>query len=287
MEWIDTHTHLADQVYRDSLDDVLGRAGQARVNRWITIGTDLADSARGIELCRTHPGITCAVGVHPHEAAKRESDYLDQLDHLARADRVCAIGEIGLDYHYDFSRPDVQQQVFAEQLDLAAQLRLPVVIHSRESLDDCLAVLDENDVPDCPVVFHCFTGTTADAKHILDRGFWISLTGTITFDHAREVRKVVNYVPLDRVMLETDCPYLSPAPKRSVRPNEPALLLHTAEKFAQLRDKSLEEIAQVTTQTSRSFFSLDRNKDKPRSTPHSHSEFDAADESQCPQKTDQ
>jgi len=259
MEWIDTHTHLADQVYQDHLAAVLQRAKQARVNHWIAVGTDLADSARGIELCKTHPPMTCTVGVHPHEAAKRESDYLDQLDHLAHDENVCALGEIGLDYHYDFSKPDIQQQVFAEQLDLADKLQLPVVIHSRESLDDCLAVLNENHMPDRPVVFHCFTGTTTDVRNILDHGFWISFTGTITFDNAHETRKVVNYVPMDRVMLETDCPWLSPAPKRSVKPNEPALLVLTAEKFAQLRSQSLEEIAQVTTHNSRSFFRLDRS----------------------------
>ncbi|MCH9021309.1 MAG: TatD family hydrolase, partial [Planctomycetes bacterium] len=247
MEWIDTHTHLADQVYQDNLDEVLQRAKEARVNHCIAVGTDLTDSARGIDLCRIHPDMTCTVGVHPHEAAKRDSDYLDHLDHLARDESVCAIGEIGLDYHYDFSKPDIQQMVFAEQLELADKLQLPVVIHSRESLEDCLAVLDENNMANHPVVFHCFTGTTTDVRNILDRGFWISFTGTITFGNVHETRKVIHYVPMDRVMLETDCPWLSPAPKRSVKPNEPALLVHTAEKFAQLRSKSLEEIAQVTT----------------------------------------
>ena len=174
MEWIDTHTHLADQVYQETLPEVLQRAKEVCVNHCIAVGTDLTDSARGMDLCKIHPDMTCTVGVHPHEAAKRNSDYLDHLDHLARDENVCAIGEIGLDYHYDFSKPKIQQQVFAEQLDLAAKLQLPVVIHSRESLTDCLAVLDEIQMNNRPVVFHCFTGTTTDVRNILDRGFpWI------------------------------------------------------------------------------------------------------------------
>ena len=244
--------------YTGSLADVLARSRQAGVEQWVTIGTNLKDSAAGIKLAREHPGLYCSVGVHPHEAQHQKSDYLDELQKLAGAGKVKAIGEIGLDYHYEFSKKDSQRQIFAEQLELAGELGLPVIVHCREALDDCLSMLDNWQRGDVPIVFHCFGGDTEQAQKILDRGFFISFTGIITFKNAIEVQRTAEYVPLEMVMLETDCPYLSPEPSRNVRPNEPALLTHIAEKLAQLKKLPVAEIARVTAENSRLFFGIDK-----------------------------
>ena len=257
LQLIDTHTHLTMKKYVGSLVEVLARSRQAGVEQWVTIGTNLKDSAAGIELAREHPGLYCSVGVHPHEAQHQKSDYPDELRKLAGFVETKAIGEIGLDYHYEFSEKDTQKRIFAEQLELAGEFGLPVIVHCRDALDDCLAVLDNWQRSDVPVVFHCFGGDTKQAQLVLDRGFFISFTGVITFKNAPDVQRMAEYVPLERVMLETDCPYLSPEPKRNVRPNEPALLVHTAEKLAQLKNIPVAEIARVTTENSRLFFGID------------------------------
>ena len=257
---IDTHTHLATETYQENLAAVLDRSRQAGIDQWISIGTTVEDSKAGIELSSHIDGMSCTVGVHPHEAAKQLTDYHKELESIVSEDNVCAIGEIGLDYHYDFSPAAVQQKIFREQLDLADKTGKPVVIHCREAVSDCLAVLDEWNRPQHRVVFHCFTGTLTEAKEILERNMWLSFTGTITFRKAEENRQVAQYAPLDRVMLETDCPYLSPEPNRKIRVNEPAFLVHTAQKFAELRNTSFEKIAQITTKNSRLFFELDNLK---------------------------
>ena len=257
MQLIDTHTHLTDKAYHGRLNDVLERSRQAGVDQWVTIGTDLTDSVAVVELCAKYENMRGSVGVHPHEASKQKAGYIDKLYDLVGCKKVCAIGEIGLDYHYDFSDRTSQQRVFSEQLEVATETSLPVVIHCREAMDDSLAILDEWNRPDVPVVFHCFDGDLVQAESVLDRGFWLSFTGTVTFKKAVQIQEVARCVPLEHVMLETDCPYLSPEPQRKVRPNEPALMVHIAEKLAHLRDMPVEEIAEVTRRNSRSFFKLD------------------------------
>ncbi len=257
IKWFDTHTHLNGETYRETLEAVLDRSRAAGVVGWLAIGTDLADSFRGVKLAWQYEDFYCTVGIHPHEADKQSTDYMAKLQSLAQSQVACAIGEIGLDYHYDFSKPADQQRIFRDQLTLAAEVDKPVVIHCREAVADCLAILDEWDHPLDRVVFHCFTGTRAEAEAILDRGMWLSFTGTITFKKSLENQQIAQYVPLERVMLETDCPYLSPEPVRNTRPNEPALLAHTAAKFAELRGKRLEEIADQIYRNSCSFFNLD------------------------------
>ena len=257
MHLTDTHTHLATETYKEILTQTLEKSRQAGVTQWIAIGTDLQDSQAGINLSRQIDDMFCTVGIHPHEAARQPSDYLDQLAKLATQPKVCAIGEIGLDYHYNFSDPKIQQKVFTEQLQMSQNTSLPIVMHCREAIDDCLSILREWNQPEKPVVFHCFSSDKKDAKSVLDQGYWISFTGTITFKNTLENQQAAQYVPLDRVMLETDCPYLSPAPMRKIKPNEPALLVHTAQKFADLHNKSFEEIAETTTCNSRYFYKLD------------------------------
>ncbi len=256
MQMIDTHTHLAMEEYGNSLEEILSRSRMAGVDRWIAIGTNRNDSLRSLELSRSHEGLFCTVGLHPHEAGQAEDGVLNEYRQWAQAEQVCAIGEIGLDYHYDFSERPRQQQVFAEQLELAAELDKPVVIHCREAMDDCLDILKEWGRENSRVVFHCFGGGKQEAAKLLDRGYYLSFTGILTFRKATAVMESAKYAPMNRIMLEPDCPYLSPEPKRNVRPNEPALLVHIAETLAELRNRSLTEVAEQTTKNAVDFFSI-------------------------------
>jgi len=255
-QMIDTHTHLAMDDYSHCLQEVLSRSRLVGVDRWITIGTDRTDSLRSLELSRTHEGLYCTIGFHPHEAKRAEEKVFNEYRQWAQEESVCAIGEIGLDYHYDFSERPQQQQVFAAQLDVAAELNMPVVIHCREAMDDCLDILKEGGQEDAPVVFHCFGGDKKEAARLLDRGYYLSFTGILTFRNAAAVLESAKYAPLNRIMLETDCPYLSPEPKRNLRPNEPALLVHIAQKLAELRDIPLTDIAENTTKNAVEFFNI-------------------------------
>jgi len=257
MELTDTHAHLTSHRYGGQLEAVVQRSRGAGVGRWITIGTDTADSAEAIALSGKHEGMHCTVGVHPHEAGKVEGGYIDELRQLSSADKVCAIGEIGLDYHYDYCDRTSQKKVFEEQLTLAEEVELPVVLHCREAFDDCLNIVDGWGRDEAAVVFHCFSGDRRQAGDVLDRGYFLSFTGTVTFSNAHEAQRVARYVPLERVFLETDCPYLSPEPKRNVKPNEPALLVHIAAKMAELKRLNPVEIAEATNQNCRLFFKMD------------------------------
>ena len=257
MRLIDTHAHLVMAPLDDQVESVLARARQAGVDSWITIGTDLSDSGAGIELTGQFEQLYCTVGVHPHEAARVNKDFSEQLRPLAQADKVCALGETGLDYYYEHSDRASQQEVFQQQLELAHQLSLPVVIHCRDAFDDCLDILKRMPNEPGSFVFHCFSGNRKIAARVLDMGGFLSLTGTITFRNAAELQDAVCYAPLDRLLLETDCPYLSPEPKRKVKPNEPALLVHIADKLAELKNISTAEIAQITTNNARLFFDID------------------------------
>ena len=255
MELIDTHCHLQMGQYPGGLDGMLGRSRQAGVTGWITIGTDLGDSAAGIELAQEQEGVACTAGIHPHEAGKVPGDYLGQLEEMVQSGKVCALGEMGLDYHYNHSQPAVQRKIFEQQLELAEKLELPVVIHCREAFEDCLAILRAGS-REGSAVFHCFSGDRKQAATVLDLGHLISFTGVVTFKNAQANCEVAEYVPDDRFFLETDAPFLSPEPKRNVRPNEPALLVHVAEKMAELRGITVAEIAKITNRNAVDFFKL-------------------------------
>lgn len=256
MHLVDTHAHLTDKAYQPDLEPLLQRSRQQGVDKWITVGTSIADSQKAVDLCKLHESMHCTVGIHPHESASMQPDDLDKLRQLAEQPKACAIGEIGLDYHYDFVDRSTQNRVFSEQLALAARMALPVVVHCREAFDDCLAMLADHPAAESAVVFHCFSGDVAQAERLIDRGYFISFTGVITFKNAEQVRRAAQHAPLDRIMIETDSPYLSPEPQRKVWPNEPSLLVHTAAKLAELRNVTPQEIAEVTTQNCRLFFQI-------------------------------
>ncbi len=257
MNLIDTHAHLTDERLYSMINDVIHRARNVGVKRCITVGCDIEDSIRAARVAHAWDEIYFTAGVHPHEAARQEQQVFDRLREIAVDERCVALGEMGLDYYYDHSPRPVQQKVFAEQLLLAQTLRKSVVIHCRDAMEDCVGILKDWNCQDIPVIFHCYSGTVSQAKILLDRGCFLSFTGTVTFKKALETQEVVRYSPLDRILLETDCPYLSPEPKRHIKPNEPALLIHIAEKVAQLKELTLEEIAQVTWKNSRCVFKLE------------------------------
>lgn len=256
MELIDTHAHLTSAALHERLAEVLGNATSVGVSRIITIASDARDSAAALALAQAHPMVFCSAGIHPHEAGKVAHGDFDTIAALAGDPRVVAVGEIGLDYHYDFADHATQQAVFSRQLALARACGKPLVIHCREAFDDCCALLERCGYRDAPVVFHCFTGTAEEARRVAERGWRISFTGIVTFKNSTELQALARTYPADQLMLETDSPYLSPAPVRHVRPNEPAHVAHTARFLADLRGVEVAELAAQSSANARAFFGL-------------------------------
>jgi TatD DNase family protein len=249
---IDTHCHLTDERLHSQLGDVLSRASAVGVSRMITIGTTPADGARAIEVCRDRENIRCAVGIHPNHSQEFEIADVERLRELQRDASVVALGEMGLDYHYERSPRAHQAAIFEAQLSLATELNRPVVIHNREATDDTLAMLAK--FASVRAVFHCFTGTLDEAKHILAAGYLLGFTGPVTYKKSDELREVVRYTPIDRLLVETDAPYLSPEPVRKQKTNEPAFVMHTAAVVAREKGVTLEELDRVTTENAMRFF---------------------------------
>jgi len=256
---IDSHCHLSFPELSEQVDVVLARAAEADVQRMVNVCTSSGDAERALALLGKHEHVFFAVGLHPHEA-KNGVDELPAIRKLVTGEtpfpRLVAIGETGLDYHYDFSPRDEQRAAFRAQLELACELNLPVIIHARQAEDEACAILNEYPALAGRVVFHCYSGPIDIARQILDAGYWISFTGIVTFKKSTEIQEVARLVPEDRIMVETDAPYLSPAPKRSQRPNEPALVIHTNAFVAKLRGKTPEEMAAITTANAKRFFNL-------------------------------
>jgi TatD DNase family protein len=253
---IDTHCHLTDPRLLDQLDDVLERARAAGVERMITIGTDLDDDRAAVALCRDRDNLRCVVGIHPNYTQTATLADVPQLRDLQADRAVVALGEMGLDYFHKFADRNHQRKMFEAQMALAAEFNRPVVIHSREAIDDTLAVM--KPFAGVRAVFHCFTGAAAEAQRILAAGYWISFTGPVTYKKNDDLRDVVRQVPLDRLMVETDAPYLSPEPKRSHKTHEPALVMYTAAKVAELKGISLAELDRATTENAERFFGWTR-----------------------------
>jgi TatD DNase family protein len=251
---IDTHTHLDDTRYEADREATIERARQAGVGAFVTIGCDLTTSRSAVALADSHTDVYASIGVHPHEVKHIGDGWYDDLRRLARHEKVVAYGEIGLDYHYNHSPPQEQRQRFREQVQLARELRLPVVIHTREAQKDTVSILKEEKASEIGGVFHCFSGDAWLAKDALDLGFYLSFSGILTFANAGMLRDIAKQTPLDRLLIETDCPYLTPIPHRGKR-NEPAFVSHVAKQLAVIRPElSVEEIAQVTSDNARRLF---------------------------------
>ncbi|MHC4259215.1 MAG: TatD family hydrolase [Planctomycetota bacterium] len=256
MNLIDTHCHLTFDDLAADIDGVIKRSRQAGVTAWITVGTDLNESQKAIELTDRFESIYVAVAIHPHDAKTVTPETIAQLKALTQNPKVVAIGETGLDYHYDNSLHEDQRRVFADHLKLAAELNLPVIIHCRKAFDETLEILDRHGRDVKKVVFHCFSGSAEQAEILLPKGYYFSFTGVVTFKNAEKTRKAAVAIPLDRLMLETDCPYMSPEPMRKQKVNEPALMIHIAKFLADLKDIPLEDFAQTVTATTKTFFDL-------------------------------
>ena len=248
---VDSHCHIAGSEFAADLDQVIERARAAGVERaFVILAADDEPELRQAEEVRSRwSEVRFSIGVHPHNAGTFSSDPAEAARRVRKAidaqPLARAVGEIGLDYHYDFSPRDVQQQVFREQIRLAHQLSRPIVIHTREADDDTLRILNEERGRDVGGVFHCFTGDRAMARRALDIGFHLSLAGIVTFPRAIELKEVARLVPLDRLLIETDSPYLSPVPHRGTR-NEPARVARVAEVIAELRVERVEAITSAT-----------------------------------------
>jgi TatD DNase family protein len=257
---IDTHAHLDFPNFKDdTVDNILTRAKAAGVSTVINVGADLQGSRDSVVLAQKYPDIYASVGIHPHDAAMVTTEVISELKSLAKGPKVVAVGEIGLDYFkYDGDRK-VQQTVFEKQLALAKELELPVIIHDRDAHDDVLTILKQF----LPLrgVMHCFSGDVDFAKKILDIGFLLSFTGNITFPKAEQLRKVVEFVPIEKIMVETDCPFLAPQAYRGQR-NEPAYVLEVARMISSLKQLPIDEIADRTTRTAITFFNLYRQAGK-------------------------
>jgi len=256
---IDSHCHIAGAEFAGDLEAVVARARAAGLEAALTIlaADDDVELRQAAEVQRLWPEVRFSIGVHPHAAGKfaavpaAAAEAVDAA--IAAQPAARAVGEIGLDYHYDFAPRDAQHAVFRVQIELARRRRLPIVIHTREAEDDTFRLLEEERGGDVPVVFHCFTGGPATARRVLDAGYYLSLAGIVTFPRALELKEVATLVPLDRLLVETDSPYLAPVPHRGTR-NEPAHVALVAGTVAALRGEPTERIREATTATFRRIF---------------------------------
>jgi len=260
--YTDTHAHLCWPDFADEQQQVIARAAAAGVNRIVTVATTIADAGTTLAIAAEHPGVYAAIGLHPSGASIPALAEVKQLTGLARRDKVVAIGEIGLDYHYE-ARTDkslrVQQRdLFWAQLELAKELHLPVIIHNRDAEDDMLEILDAH-AEGLPKewrpwgVMHCFSGSENFAYDCIELGLLVSFAGILTFKNSAEAADVANKVSLDYTLIETDSPYLAPAPHRGKR-NEPSFLPHTAAALAQIKGETVEQVAKVTTANAAKLF---------------------------------
>ena len=247
--WIDTHCHL--QLGAEGAKTAIERAVSAGVGRMICIGTDLATSTEAVDLARSDDRIWATVGLHPHDASRHAAEW-DGLRRLAAEDRVVGVGEAGFDLHYRHSPEDAQEESFRAQVRLASELDLALVIHSREAWDQTFAVLRSEGVP-ARTVFHCFTGGPEEARQALDLGAWLSFSGIVSFPNAADVRAAAALTPDDRLLVETDSPFLAPVPHRG-RPNEPAYLPAVGAAVAGARGTSPEAVAELTRHNAQAVF---------------------------------
>lgn len=258
MTFCDSHAHLTSSSLYEHINTILENAQRANVKQIINICTDEDSLKKGLALAKQYPWIYNTAACHPHDAEARGEQLLPLIARSAHNGELVAIGETGLDYHYNHSSPEVQQHVLRCHLQLALKCRLPVVIHCREAFTDFFKILDEEYIVDhkhASGVLHCFTGTIHEAEQVLERGWYLSLSGIVTFKKSTELREVAKLVPLDRLLIETDAPYLSPQSKRGEL-NQPANLPETAQAIADAKGISLGELTSATYNNANTFFNL-------------------------------
>jgi len=239
---IDTHCHLYDKKLYNDLDSIILNAKKMNISKMICIGDNLTTSEQSIQLSEKYPNIYATIGIHPHEAKNAPENYLDIIKQKNKHNKVVAIGEIGLDYHYNFSAPNIQKKIFLEQLELAKTLNLPAVIHCRDSYEDLYEIILKSK--NTAGVIHCFSGNLEFAHKIIELGYYISFTGMITF--VEELEHIIKNVELKHILVETDSPYLAPVPYRG-KVNQPAYVNKVAEKIADIKNVSIQEVDTVTS----------------------------------------
>ncbi len=251
----DTHVHLNARQYEDDREEVIKRAFNQGVTHMVVVGFDEETIPLAIDIAEKYETIYAAVGWHPVDAIYYEEKHLDYLEQLSKHPKVVALGEMGLDYHWDTSPKEVQEDVFRKQIRLAKRVNMPIIIHNRDATEDVIRILKEENAKEVGGIMHCFSGTPADVQACLDMNFYISLGGPVTFKNAKEVQEVAKIIPLNRLLIETDCPYLAPHPYRGKR-NEPAYVSLVAEKISELREIDYEEIEKITTENAIKFFGI-------------------------------
>jgi TatD DNase family protein len=254
----DSHAHLTSSDLYQEIDAVLTRAQNARVNGIVNICTDLASLEKGMRLKKKYPWIFHAAGIHPHDVDRHEEALFSTVARHAEEGQIIAIGETGLDYHYPHGKRESQQAFLRRHLLLAAKTQLPLIIHCREAFEDLFKIFDEEmpfDRRRSPGILHCFTGTMTEAQEALQRGFYLSLSGVVTFKKSQELKEIAKMIPLDKLLIETDAPFLAPQSKRG-HSNEPAYIKETAEVIAAIKGLSLSELAQATTANAHQIFSI-------------------------------
>lgn len=251
---IDSHVHLDKKQFDGDREYIIANLQKNGIEAVVNIGADIESSRKSVELAKKHDNIYATVGVHPHNAKDLTAEMLEEMEKLAKEDKVVAIGEIGLDYHYDNSPRDIQRDWFRKQIKLAKKLDLPIVVHSREADEDTLKILKEES-QGLKAVIHCFSSDRPMMKEFVDLGFYIAIGGPVTFKKTDELKEVAKIVPIEKLLVETDAPYLSPHPYRGKR-NEPIFVRHTAELIAKLRGMTIEDFTLQTNQNTKAIFNI-------------------------------
>ncbi|AEB22232.1 MULTISPECIES: TatD family hydrolase [Bacillus] len=251
----DTHAHLNAEQFDTDLEEVIARAKAEKVERIVVVGFDKPTITRAMELIEEYHFIYAAIGWHPVDAIDMTEEDLTWIKELSSHEKVVAIGEMGLDYHWDKSPKDIQKEVFRKQIALAKEVNLPIIIHNRDATEDVVTILKEEGAEEVGGIMHCFTGSAEVARQCMDMNFYISFGGPVTFKNAKKPKEVAKEIPNDRLLIETDCPFLTPHPFRGKR-NEPSYVKYVAEQLAELKGLTYEEIASITTENAKRLFRM-------------------------------
>lgn len=253
--FIDTHVHLNADQYKEDVEEVIQRALEAKVEKMVVVGFDRKTIEIALRLAEEYPFIYLVIGWHPVDAIDCTTEDLRWIEELAENPKVVGIGETGLDYHWDKSPKDVQQELFRKQIQLAKKVKLPIIIHNRDATADVVRILKEENAAEVGGIMHCFGGSVETAKECIDMNFFISLGGPVTFKNAKMPKRVAAEIPLDKLLIETDAPYLAPHPYRGKR-NEPAYVVLVAEEIAKIKEVSIEDVAKQTTENALHLFKI-------------------------------
>lgn len=252
--FFDSHAHLDDGRFDDDRDLVISSLKNEGIDFFINVGADIKGSRNSLLLAEKYDFVYASCGVHPHDTDSMTEDDLKEIEKMLSSKKAVALGEIGLDYYYDNSERETQKKWFIRQLELAKKLDVPVIVHCRDAMGDCLEIIKNSGVT--KGVMHCFSGSSESAKEILKLGWYISFSGSVTFKNAKNLQMAAETIPMDRLLIETDSPYLSPEPVRGKR-NDPSRVKYVAQKIAEIKGITVEEVAKITTENTKRFFNIE------------------------------